>query len=135
MKEQRFSEWEILEVHTDIYEVSDREQELQLQYGYTVDRVPYWKIQSATQIPNRNSKISSSMKGNTNTKGIKHTEIAKANMSASQKGNTNASGNKGKKLSEETKRKISEAMKQRHAKAKHEKIQRIYTNTTTTESN
>ena len=43
MKEQGFTEWEHLETHTDIYEVSDREMELQHQYGLPVDTVPYWK--------------------------------------------------------------------------------------------
>ena len=43
MSDQGFTEWEILEEHTDIYEVSDREIELQKQYGLPVDKVPYWK--------------------------------------------------------------------------------------------
>ena len=40
---QRYTEWEILEEHTDIYEASNREQELQKEYGYVVDTIPYWK--------------------------------------------------------------------------------------------
>ena len=36
--------YEILEEHTCIYKVSDREIELQKQYGYEVDRTPYWQI-------------------------------------------------------------------------------------------
>ena len=45
-----FTKWEVLEEHTDVYEVSDREQELQKQYGYKVDKVPYWKtIKIATK--------------------------------------------------------------------------------------
>ena len=43
MSDQGFTEWEILEEHTDIYEVSDREIELQKQYGLPVDAVPYWQ--------------------------------------------------------------------------------------------
>jgi hypothetical protein len=42
-KRQGFIEYEILEEHTCIFCVSDREQELQRQYGYKVDKVPYWK--------------------------------------------------------------------------------------------
>lgn len=38
-----FDKWELLEEHTDVYEVSDREIELQKQYGYKVDKVLYWK--------------------------------------------------------------------------------------------
>lgn len=43
MQTQGFTEWEILEEHTNIYEVSDREIELQKEYGYRVDTLPYWK--------------------------------------------------------------------------------------------
>tara|TARA_R110000744_G_scaffold152148_1_gene265987 strand:- start:3 stop:533 length:531 start_codon:yes stop_codon:yes gene_type:complete len=32
----------LLEEHTDIYEASDREIQLQKDYGYTVDKVPYY---------------------------------------------------------------------------------------------
>ena len=42
MREQGFSNWEILEEHTDIYIASDREIELQKQYGYRVDEQPYY---------------------------------------------------------------------------------------------
>ena len=43
MNTQGFTEWEILEEHTDIYEVSDREIQLQKDYGLPVDKTPYWK--------------------------------------------------------------------------------------------
>ena len=43
MRDQGFTEWEILEEHTDIYEVSDREIQLQKDYGLPVDKVPYWQ--------------------------------------------------------------------------------------------
>ena len=38
-----FTNWEVLEEHKDVYKVSDREIELQKQYGYKVDTTPYWK--------------------------------------------------------------------------------------------
>jgi|688.fasta_scaffold788776_2 transposase len=41
--EQPFDFWEVLEEHTDIMEVSRREIELQKQYGYKVDKKPYWQ--------------------------------------------------------------------------------------------
>lgn len=44
LEEQGFSNYEILEEHVDIYEVSNREQELQKEYGYKVDSKPYWKV-------------------------------------------------------------------------------------------
>jgi hypothetical protein len=43
MKEQGFTDWEILEEHTDIYVASEREIELQKEYGYPVDKNPYWQ--------------------------------------------------------------------------------------------
>ena len=43
MREQGFTEWEHLETHTDIYEASNREIELQKEYGLPVDKVPYWQ--------------------------------------------------------------------------------------------
>ena len=46
MRDQRFTEWNILEEHTDIMEVSNREIQLQKQYGLPVDNIPYWKIHS-----------------------------------------------------------------------------------------
>ena len=43
MREQGFTEWEHLETHTDIYEASNREIELQKEYGYRVDSIPYYQ--------------------------------------------------------------------------------------------
>ena len=43
VKRQGFNEYEIIEVHKDIYKASEREIELQKQYGYKVDECPYWK--------------------------------------------------------------------------------------------
>ena len=49
MKQQKTTDFEILETHSDIYIASDREIELQKQYGYKVDKKPYWKtIKMAT---------------------------------------------------------------------------------------
>ena len=42
VKDQGYTEYDILEKHTDIYLVSDREQELQKEYGYKVDKNPYY---------------------------------------------------------------------------------------------
>jgi len=44
MKAQYATEYEILETHSDIYIASQREIELQKQYGYPVDKTPYYKI-------------------------------------------------------------------------------------------
>ena len=43
MRDQGFTDWDILEEHTDIYEASDRELELQEEYSLPLDKIPYWK--------------------------------------------------------------------------------------------
>ena len=43
VKQQGFTEYEILEEHTNAKEVSKRERILQAQYGYPVDKIEYWK--------------------------------------------------------------------------------------------
>ena len=43
MKVQSFTDWEILEEHTDIFEASNREIQLQKDYSLPVDKIPYWK--------------------------------------------------------------------------------------------
>lgn len=40
---QKYSDFEILEEHSDIIVASNRERELQKQYGYSVDTLPYFK--------------------------------------------------------------------------------------------
>ena len=44
MSAQGFTEWEILETHTCIYEGSRRELELQEEYGLPIDHMPYFKV-------------------------------------------------------------------------------------------
>jgi hypothetical protein len=43
VQEQKCTQYKVLETHTDIYEASKREIELQKQYGYKLDKVPYYK--------------------------------------------------------------------------------------------
>ena len=43
VKAQNYNDFEIIEEHEDIYIASDREQDLQKQYGYRIDECPYWK--------------------------------------------------------------------------------------------
>jgi len=58
MRKQGFVDYEILEEHTDIYEASKREIQLQKQYGYKVDTQPYYKtIHIATKEGRRKSGI------------------------------------------------------------------------------
>ena len=40
---QKIDNYEILETHTNIYKASEREIELQKEYGYKVDKTPYYK--------------------------------------------------------------------------------------------
>ena len=42
MRDQGFTEWEILEEHTDIYLASTRELELQAEFGLPIDDIPYY---------------------------------------------------------------------------------------------
>ena len=87
--EQNLTNYEVLEEYDDIYEASNREIELQKEYGYRVDRIPYYKILE-------HSKDSPKFLGKS------HTDDFKQLIS---------SVHKGKVTSEETKRKISESMK------------------------
>lgn len=82
IKSQKFSHYTILEEHYDVFEASSREIQLQKQYGYKVDRIPYWmsleritkaqKISAATKeewLPNvdwkaREAKIDAEAKWN-----------------------------------------------------------------------
>ena len=54
VKIQKFDNYEILEEHNDVYIASKREIELQKQYGYKVDRIPFWlslkRIKKAQEI-------------------------------------------------------------------------------------
>jgi hypothetical protein len=44
VKKQGYTEYTIHETHTDIYLASDREQELNREYGYPIDKVKYYQI-------------------------------------------------------------------------------------------
>lgn len=52
---QGFINYEILEKHEDIYKASEREIQLQKEYGYEIDTIPYWKSYQL-RIKNRNKK-------------------------------------------------------------------------------
>jgi len=79
IRQQNIQDAEVLEVHTDIYEASDREQELQRLHDVKVDRTPYHQTYLSNKTDKHREKV-----GN---------------------------ANRGKKLSEETKRKLSESQK------------------------
>ena len=83
INKQKIHDGQILEVHTCVYEVSDREQELQRQYGVRVDLVPYYVNYFKNKNADQRAKISNALLGN-----------------------TCAAGNKGNPRSEETKLKI-----------------------------
>ena len=44
VESQGYVDYEVLEQHDCIYKVSDREIELQKEYGYAVDKTPYYKF-------------------------------------------------------------------------------------------
>ena len=85
MRQQGFTEWEHLETHTDIYEVSDREQALQRQYGLPIDKTPYWKTVLSNQNPERCAKISATL---TNMPRASHTKEVKQKIGKSIRSTT-----------------------------------------------
>lgn len=54
VENQGYTEYEILETHTDIIIASDREIQLQKEYGYKVDTLPYYKIVKIATKESRN---------------------------------------------------------------------------------
>jgi hypothetical protein len=44
VKQQGYSVFQVLEVHEDIQVASKRESDLQIQYGYTKDAIPYYRM-------------------------------------------------------------------------------------------
>ncbi len=88
MREQRFTEWEHLETHTCVYEVSDREQELQRQYGLPVDQTPYHITYFKNKKDTQRAKISESKKGHTHNLGKRHTTETKQKMSIDRRTTT-----------------------------------------------
>jgi len=54
VKQQKSNYFEILEEHTDIFKASEREIQLQKEYGYKVDCVPYYQSVENWQKKKRN---------------------------------------------------------------------------------
>tara|TARA_R110002051_G_scaffold128215_5_gene201842 strand:+ start:1712 stop:2149 length:438 start_codon:yes stop_codon:yes gene_type:complete len=72
MSDQGFTQWEILEEHNCIYEVSDREIQLQKDYGLPVDKVPYWKsVQNRFKWTSETA-AAAGRKGGTTTRDMGH---------------------------------------------------------------
>ena len=61
-KEQGYSDVYLLEEHTDIYQASNRELEIQAEKEYTVDRIPYYES------------VARSLKANLKVKGKQQTQ-------------------------------------------------------------
>ena len=68
IKDQGFTNYEILEEHTDIIVASEREMELQREYGYPVDAKPYWKTikMPTTESCSKGGKIGGKIAGESN---------------------------------------------------------------------
>ena len=113
---QNLTDYRILEVHTDVYEVSDRELELQRENGLEVDTIPYYKVYFKNKSPEFRAKVSNGLIGNTNGVGNK-----------SRTGQTNSketrskigAANTGKVHTEETKNKIGAALTGRDFSEEH----------------
>ena len=67
MYQQGFTDWEILEEHTDIIEASNREIQLQQEHGYEVDNTPYNIV--ATQFINKTNNRSTWANGDQAARG------------------------------------------------------------------
>ena len=86
IKQQKLADHFVMEVHTDIYEVSDREQELQELHDVEVDDVPF-HITYRMGKNNKGRRFSASVNkskgvfGHTNSTGFKHTDAAKQAIS------------------------------------------------------
>ena len=87
MRQQGFTEWQHLETHTCVYEVSDREQELQRQYGLPVDDVPYHVTYFKNKSVEQRAKTSASLKGKPAlNKGVSPSVDSRRKMSESSMG-------------------------------------------------
>lgn len=132
MADQGFTEWEILEEHTDIYEASDREIQLQKDYGLPVDTIPYWQSYQSRFRMNTSAarKAADTRVRNGTNGGWKHSEETLERFKYRNLGNKHSEetlekmrgrevssetrlklsrASKGRKPSEETKQKLSEA--------------------------
>jgi len=101
INKQKMIDGRVLEVHTDIYEVSRREMELQRLHDVKVDATPYHVTYNINKSPEHRAKISAANMGNTRGAGCRGNELSeehKAKISATLT---------GRKLSEETKAKMS----------------------------
>jgi len=104
IRQQKLTDHQVLEVHDDVYEVSDREQELQRQYGLKVDTNPYHVQYFINRNIEKRNKVSLALTGKVLS------EETKAKISTAHA---------GKVLSEETRSKISETLAGRELSEEH----------------
>jgi len=104
VRKQGYNEYEILEEHNNVYSASDREIELQKQYGYSVDYNRYSKMNF------RKNGIKGSQKWNDMVS--KDKELRKKQLKQLKDANSKAvKTNTGKKLTDEQKQNISNGLK------------------------
>ena len=134
MADQGFTDWNILEEHTDIHVASDREIELQKEYGYKVDSIPYWKSVKnrfkATKESARKAADSRVINGTSG--GWKHSEETLEKMKGRNLGRKNTEETlekmRGRIVSEETRSKLSRASKGRKlSKEARQKLSKAHT--------
>ena len=85
--QQNMTNYRILEQHEDIYVASDREIELQQEYGVHVDSVPYWMMQLKGSKGGSKSKSSGALRRNQSLGGIKNTHTLKVCPHCNKEGN------------------------------------------------
>jgi hypothetical protein len=85
VEKQGYTNYEILETHTDIMVASNREIELQKQYGYTVDKIPYYNSRSkwGSVAGKIGGKIGGKIQGN---KNVESGQLARIRLLGYKKG-------------------------------------------------
>jgi len=123
INKQKLTDHHVMEVHTCIYEASEREIELQVLHDVEVDDVLYWKVSRTNKNIKKRAKVSATMMGNknaagnTSTKGSTLSEEHKAKTSATMTGVP-----KPKVQCPHCERTMSAANIQRHINSKHEEL-------------
>tara|TARA_R100000951_G_scaffold88457_2_gene76492 strand:+ start:48 stop:503 length:456 start_codon:yes stop_codon:yes gene_type:complete len=84
MQQQGFTEWEILETHTDGWHAGDREIELQKEYDLPVDKVHYMiarqNMQKAQRVANNGWQTGDQAARGRRNKGRKRPDLARNNV-------------------------------------------------------
>ena len=124
IKRQKLTDHHVIEVHTCIYEVSEREIELQILHDVAVDKIPYHVVYFKNRNIEQRAKVGASNKGKVISQ--EHRD----SISTKLKGRS-----RPKSTCPHCDKTMSTAHLKIHIKARHEELQGIHSNTSTTISN